>query len=79
MLTILVIEIKEGKNAQKKQKIKPKLTFRLSICYSSLVCLYKFRKKGLFLGGGGGQNVISWGGGHKEGWGNSPPPPACTL
>jgi hypothetical protein len=34
-----------------------KLSFRLSICYSSLVsvvCLYKFRKKGLFLGGGAG-------------------------
>ena len=50
-----------------------KLSFCLSICYSSLVCLYNFRKKGLFLGGG--QNVISWGaqGGHL------PPPPACML
>ena len=46
---------------------------------SSLVCLYNFREKGLFLGG---QNVISWGG-HKGGLGGicppPPPPPPPSL
>jgi hypothetical protein len=36
--------------------------------------VYKFRKKGLFLGG---QNVISWG--HKGGLGGHLPPPAYML
>jgi hypothetical protein len=52
----------------KKQKIKPKTYLTVYICYSSLVCLYKFRKKGLFLGGkmsfrgGGGQGGTGGGG-----------------
>ena len=81
MLTILVFEIKEGKNAQKINKlltiiyylVVEKLTFRLCICYSSLVCLYKFRKKGLFLGGGANCDFV---GGTKvelTGWGHSAP------
>jgi hypothetical protein len=41
---------------------------------SSLVCLYNFREKGLFLGG---QNVISWGGTRGD-WGAFAPP-ACML
>ena len=36
-------------------------TFRLPICYSSLVGLYKFRRKGLFLEGG-----------TREDWGHPP-------
>ena len=53
--------------------------FCLSICYFSLVCLCKFRKKGLFLRGGR-QNVISWGGGgHKADICPPPPPPRLYV
>ena len=55
------------------QRIKPKTYFPFMYLLSSLVCLYNFREKGLFLGGGG-QNVISWGGGHKGGLGGHLPP-----
>ena len=48
-----------------------KTYFQFIICYSSLVCLYNFRKKGLFLGG---QNVISWGAQGGTGGGAFAPP-----
>jgi hypothetical protein len=60
------------------KKIKPETYFLFINVLFLLVCLYKFRKKRLFLGGiRSGQNVILWGEGNKE---DIPPPPrACML
>jgi hypothetical protein len=63
MLTILVFEIKDGKNAQ---KVKKNINCNLSLL---------IREKGLFLWG---QNVISWGGTRGD-WGGGICPPSLYV